>query len=437
MKARLASLNPELQKNIWIGLSTLKVWLLLGVHLLFYSLSIVSGASEIEVFRAFAAQSAALLVILGIVVASRVTASMREEMRDHTWDWLRLSSLTPTQIVLGKLFGAAALWWIAIIVNGLVYIVSSQRLGLPQSLVYQICLYFGALLMTTGCGILLVNLINRGGIVLVIVLIGLVSTPFSILVERTNYHGVWWGIEVAREDLLACWAPLWGLFFIWLAIRMLRRRMLIESFPIELLALLLLMLLFASGLVLPLASTQRTIFTAAQMMFWMSLVCSFLAAVMVPPSRPHIARLLVRIDRAQRRRFFSDLPGWTVPFCCALISCGICAVTGGATDDSALFFPGVILVNLSALMFCARDIAALHWRAFRVDAEKRDMFIVVAYMALLYGLLPMFAALLFNGSELFIPFANTHTEQVVSVVSLSLQAALVIWLALTAWRSRT
>ena len=436
MKISLASINPEFQKNIWVGISALKVWLLLGVHILFYSLSIISGASHERILHAFTAQSAALLIILAIVVVSRVTASMREEMREHTWDWLRLSALTPTQIVLGKLFGAPALWWIAIAVNGCVYVATFYLLDLQRNLAYEGAIYLGSILATCGCGILLVNLINRGGIVLLVVLIAIFSTPFSMLVNRANYYGAWWGIQLTQEELLTCWAPLSGLFSIWLSIRMLRRRMLIESYPVELLFLLLLMLVFSSGFFLPLSDLQLSVFTAAQFMFWISLGCSFLAAIVVPPSRPQVARLIGRLERAQRRRFISDLPGWAVPFICAIISLIVCAFTNSASENNAMFYDGVLLLNIAAIMFCGRDIAALHWRAFRVDAEKRDMFIVVAYVALLYGLLPMFAGLLFGGSALFLPMGVVRREQVLSVTSLSIQAAVVTWLALIAWRSR-
>lgn len=436
MKAYFAPINPELQKNIWIGLSATKVWLLLAVHFLFYALVLVSGATQEATFKAYAAQSAALLLIFGVVVASRVTASMREELRDHTWDWLRLSSLTPTQIVLGKLFGAAAMWWIAIFVNAVIYVFTFQDLASLHSLSYHIAVYLGAVVTAAGCGTLLVNLINRGGLVLVIVLLGIVSTPISMLMGRANFQGLWWGCAVTQEQLAIWWFPLGALLSIWLAIRLVRRRMLIESLPIELLVLLMFTLIFSAGFFLPLENISLSVFAAAQLMFWMSLACSFLAAVMVPPSRPQVARLIGRIERSQWRRFCADLPGWAVPFICAVLSLCVCAATSSAAVGSLQFFPGIVLINLAALMFCLRDIAALHWRAFRVEAERRDLFIVVAYMALLYGLLPMFAHLLFNRENLFWPVGITQGQQLLSLASLGIQAGLVCLLTLQAWRSR-
>ena len=87
-------------------------------------------------------------------------------------------------------------------------------------------------------------------------------------------------------------------------------------------------------------------------------------------------------------------------------------------------------------MFCLRDIAALHWRAFRVEAERRDLFMAAAYMALLYALLPMFAHLLFNQENLFWPVGISQGQQLLSFASLGIQAGLVCLLALQAWKSR-
>lgn len=364
---------------------------------------------------------------------------MRDEFQGRTWDWLRLSSLTPTQIVIGKLFGAAAMWWIAICINAVIYMISSQGLNNPPNLILQGSVYLGLLIAAAGCSTIVISLMKRGSFILAVILIGSVSSPISLLMRKNEYPGVWWGWIIDQGTFGAIWCPLFGLLSIWLAIRLIRRKMLIESFPVELPILISIAFIFSAGFFLPMQSFNLTTFAGAQYLYWLALGMGFLSVIIVQPSRTHTARLFGRYENKQWRRFFADLPNWCVVIVAACISLLVCSIfySEQANISNLVSQPSVLLFDLGALCFCLRDIAALHWRAFRLDAERRDIFMVVAYMALAYGLLPMFAHLLFGAEELFLPSGTTVETQLLSVASLGIQFIIVSYLAVLAWRKRT
>ncbi len=105
-------LNPEFQRQLWLNWRpSLPLWTLGLVSLILALPWVLSNAAE----RLSNLGITALLglwgatVVYGSVLAGR---SLSEELRQHTWDWQRLSALSPWQMAWGKLLGSTLPAWL-------------------------------------------------------------------------------------------------------------------------------------------------------------------------------------------------------------------------------------------------------------------------------------------------------------------------------------
>ncbi|NWG46692.1 MAG: hypothetical protein HXY25_09120 [Alphaproteobacteria bacterium] len=103
-------MNPELQRNIWLELSPLRLLLMpVALGLIFAAAMSVGGEARLEALGQTARSLHFLIVILwGTWLAARSVVS---EVRERTWDGQRLSALGAYQLVWGKLFGATIYAW--------------------------------------------------------------------------------------------------------------------------------------------------------------------------------------------------------------------------------------------------------------------------------------------------------------------------------------
>jgi len=104
--------NPEFQRQIWLNWRPSVLVVSLGLCALILALPLTMASLD---KRAAALGMTALIglwaaaVFYGSMLAGR---SLREEASENTWDWQRLSALTPWQMGWGKLLGAAVPAWL-------------------------------------------------------------------------------------------------------------------------------------------------------------------------------------------------------------------------------------------------------------------------------------------------------------------------------------
>lgn len=104
-------MNPELERNLWLELSPSRVALMLGVLLVIFGVAwlVADAGAQPQVMAATGEILFGLIVGLwGSFKAGRAVA---DEIRERTWDFQRLSALSPLSMTLGKLFGATAYVW--------------------------------------------------------------------------------------------------------------------------------------------------------------------------------------------------------------------------------------------------------------------------------------------------------------------------------------
>lgn len=107
--------NPEFQRQLWLNWRPAQLgWsLLLTALLLATPLALVDPKDRGHVLLVSALLGLWIAACgLGSVLAGR---SLNEEARQHTWDWQRLSALTPWQMAWGKLLGAPLTAWLYVL----------------------------------------------------------------------------------------------------------------------------------------------------------------------------------------------------------------------------------------------------------------------------------------------------------------------------------
>ncbi len=118
--------NPEFKKNIWLEISTQRLIMMPLIILMVVLLASLSTMGD--TYNKLTNICYFGLVIILLLWGSKVAFSnIIQEYNDRTWDWQRMSILTPKQLMVGKLIGAPIYnWYGALISLFLVFIFGSM-----------------------------------------------------------------------------------------------------------------------------------------------------------------------------------------------------------------------------------------------------------------------------------------------------------------------
>ena len=100
--------NAEFQRQLWLNLRPSTIAWILGLCALALAAPWMMGGRHVVTSIASMGLWAAALVYGAILAAN----SMHQELRHNTWDWQRLSALTPWQMSWGKWLGATSPAWL-------------------------------------------------------------------------------------------------------------------------------------------------------------------------------------------------------------------------------------------------------------------------------------------------------------------------------------
>lgn len=102
--------NPEFRRNLWLELTPHR---LISAPV-FLALILILAASSDELGWRTPTAFAALLVFVAVTVlwgGRQTYDAMVDELRERTWDTQRMSALSPTAMVIGKLLGSTVFNW--------------------------------------------------------------------------------------------------------------------------------------------------------------------------------------------------------------------------------------------------------------------------------------------------------------------------------------
>lgn len=101
--------NPELSRNLWANFSWIGLALtifLIGNILLFAQYNFHHYSPFLNIYLL------SFLCIVGFWGTQNVINSFLQEFKQGTWDYQRLSAISPMQMLIGKLFGTACMQWL-------------------------------------------------------------------------------------------------------------------------------------------------------------------------------------------------------------------------------------------------------------------------------------------------------------------------------------
>lgn len=429
-------LNPEFERNLWLEFGARRlVWT--GVVLaLVYGVVLLTTADDGFDTRAGAMRWTGLAIFLlcGVLWASRAAGgAVLTEIGQRTWDFQRLSALTPWQMTWGKLAGAASLAGVSaatgLVVMGLFSLIDPPSRTTPFEIPILVALavFSAAASMTAALvGVRKARAEGRvaqaravwsGVIVGTFLLISFSrSAPF---LKPNGYdffgpHGAltWWGARIDWPLFaflsLAAFAA-WALVGAW---RLMRLELQMRNGPFVWAAFVLFAALWTAG------------FGAAAQQRW--LIAATLCAMTC-----YGAAFAEPADKVRMRQFAGAVRGsnWTLaqvawPGALTSLILTLLAATGAAVNIAGI---GSGVTVFAWIAFLVRDLGVIAYFRFGPRPQRGDISAVVA-LAVLYGVLGLLGGPLFSpdGHALFSPVSGNAA---VSLLSGLVQAGLAWWLA--------
>jgi hypothetical protein len=375
--------------------------LAVALSLIFAATWLVSHDSVHGLLGALSVVGTGVFLSCGGIWASRAAGgSVLDEIRGRTWDFQRLSALTPWAMTWGKLLGAASLAWIAAGAGLVCAGLGAAALENTRDALILVVGLIGLAVFLQGCamGAALVGVrkaraegrVATGGAVLLGVAGGLLL--LSALSNHLPIHGqswtggglnlfnggpvTFWGQRVYGPAFAAvslCAFAAWAVVGAW---RLMRLELQVHNSPWIWVAFLVFAGLWRAGLALPETGPAGPFLTACAVFAALTYASAF-----VEPADPVRLRRFVKVLSEGRLLGAADLaPALMFPLKLALLS-GIAAAVIPRTGIGELPGPTTIV---AILVFLIRDIGVIALFRYGPRPGRGDLSAVVA-LFLLYG----------------------------------------------------
>lgn len=458
--------NPEFRKHLKLEVNTTRLAVSLGLLLLISLLVAqdvnMNGVQEqikedfATVFRIFSTIGFFITILWGTYLAA---SSINEEVRQKTWDFVRMSSLSPAKILIGKLFGSTSLVWISTLaiilpatwLSGSFMIDGTAAVKRPEFITLlqvTVCAVLWAIL-SHAWGILMAlqamstagaekSKTNSFGIALVILLAGSfigtsIQIGFSNFTQdfpKPHLQPQWYGISMQTLDMvLLClsFATFWTIAG---AYQTLRQTLKFRDLPLPWIAFLLTTTAFLQGF--------QVDMDFADLLLWpMALSVITMGVMLMGEARDIVAykTFAARFTSGDYLNAARHLPLWMISAVYLLISIVLSLLL---LDHSLVTTLGM----LSLVMFITRDVLALHYIAWK-PGVRRPILGFIVYGFVMYFLLPLLfkefdiklAGLFFPGVGAIKQHLDPDTLYNVSYwLLLTLQIAGAAWLFRGRWQ---
>lgn len=389
-------MNPELLRNLWLELTPRRMVMMAVVLALIFLAANSTQSTRVADVAQYAFY--AIVVLWGTRDAAQ---SVVGEIRDRTWDFQRLSALTPLQMTVGKLLGATSYVWFGGLICLAVVFVSDLRVD--PSLAWRAVVHLLGVGLLTHAIAMFASLIAvrrrqtrpRYNVFLyqaagLAVGFWAAETWRSITVTPAAPIE-WWGWELEAETfylvsllLFLCWALI-GCY------RLMRLELQVENRPTVWLAFILFMAAYTSGLgyfpfiedMLPVEVTLSLRLVVASA----TLAALTYAAILFEPKDRVLYRWLIEMARTGRADLvLSRLQCWMIAYSITAIVTIVSAfhISTDVLSSTIVNAPMV----LAGLGFLTRDLGIFLYFGLGPDQKRGDIPAVVT-LAVLYVLLPI------------------------------------------------
>ena len=444
-------MNPEFERNLWLEASPRRLsWA--GVILFLVFAAVAAATPEAGRLKALSICASVIFVAAAYIWGVRnASTALLNEIGQRTWDFQRLSSLTPFAMTWGKLFGVTALPWAV----GLVALVVSMvvdPLQAPPALALR-GLAIGVLLQGLSLAAALVavrkaraegrqptmrSMVGGGIFVLAVVWSLVGSRAFGIGGGFSSMFGggmdgkmvVWWGATYSVNAFSTVAATVFAGWSFVAAWRLMRLELQLRNAPWVWAGFLVFFSLFLAGFV---PAESNTAFLRWAAGAFVGGAAAYAAAFIEPADRVRLAGFGAAVAKREWPRAFLATPLLAAPAVLVVICMLALMLTPiGEMGSEGVRRTGLNLLSPTmigaGLAFLARDVGVILYFRFGPNPRRGDFAAVVA-LILLYWIGSMFglalSASLGGGGLAF--FAPVPDHAAVSLMAGALQA-LLVWM---------
>lgn len=383
----LLSVNPELQRNLWLELSlTRLVAMPVALVVILGGVQAVAGAQD--------AAGATRFVLAGLLLfwGSRLAADgFGEEVASRTWDNQRLSAASAWSMAVGKLVGGTSYVW-----YGALLCVPALIAFSPEEALRVLEAYLIAGLIAQGSALLAVLVLHRfdpASRRAHTTIAQLIGFAFGMATAGTlpgaahslapsGAEVVWYGVTFPAESFVMSQELVAILWLVVGIVRAIRREFGHADGPLGWTILTLYGVQLAVGLVLGRAATGVRVAESLAVAALVSAALTYAGLVVTPAAPAGLRRLAASVSAGRWLAAWRNLPIW-VPSAVAAALCVAALVLDLVASAEA--GPGPLL-PLAALGFLVRDIGIVY--LVRLTWKRRTLIALAILFGLLYGLLP-------------------------------------------------
>ena len=397
-------LNPEFQRNIWLKFSPFRLIampLLLGILIFATAYFNTDWADDVS---SLGLSVYYITVILwGTYEAGQ---SFQDEVRNNTWDFQKMSQVTPRQLTLGKLLGATSYTWYygltALAVYGFCQLTGgSTNAGFSVlSLLLSGLIGHAASTLVSGLHVSramekTTGIMRKNAGTVVAFLVGFIASQAALSVsnfdvfsqKQRNISGLidWYGGAFDRTDFVLLSLCFFLFWLIMGAYRIIREELLYKVTPVWWTAFICTLMVYFSGF----DTTFDTPMEKIQFSYFFVLGLTYVTAFLEAGDLARYQRFFLAQKRKQAREAFINMPKW-VASSFVLLALYLTLLIDNAAhggNESAEKF------NLftSLALFAARDILFVHL-ALHVFRIRHVRFTLLFYYLMAYWLLPLLHA---------------------------------------------
>ena len=446
-------MNPELQRNLWLEASPKKLAWVGMVLAVIYGAALVIGGSANEqglLARALSISGAGVFAVSAFFWGPRVAGrAVGNEVMQRTWDFQRLSVLTPWEMTVGKLAGATSASWLAAL-SGLLVANTGLTMGVAgtggrPAFWWSLAALGGGVLLQAGAMAMALVGVRRaradgrppalklgwgngvGALLLISVMGRTVPGLGSAGLGSLPLGGhVWWGIYIGQTRLFAITLTVFAVWAVIAAWRLMRLELQMQNRPWAWPGFLVFASVYLAGFAVDRGAAHG--WAAASMVCGLG---AYASAFAEPADRVRLRRWVEAVRTLDWPRIYLTVPApWSALKLGALAVLGFMLTAGTLLPGQTLArmdSGALALAALAGFAFVVRDVGVIAYFRFGPRSRRGD-FGAVLGLFLLYFVGGLVGNALGGpaGASLFVP---TPGKAMVSVFSGAVMAAIAWGLA--------
>jgi hypothetical protein len=443
-------LNPEFHRYLWINFSPFKLWAMPTVLALLF---VIFADSGMQNWQAGLTMPAFYLFIFVVIIWGNYEAASASDadVSNNTWDFQKMSPMSPWQLLIGKLFGSTSFVWftgamiLAVFIFSYPYSIQmpgyeKMQDAFPEPIkpiIYMILsalaghatsFYAGLSKMKAKKSQSTTNSIF-GLAISIMFLSTLVGFEFDGALVRENKYIIWHRFEIGIHSFLLL-SLLYVLFWIIIAAqRQIRIELQYRNSPFVYVAFVVSLCVYLSGLLglsfsknLNIENILNASIAKLYFSYLIMLFSFYGSAIIDSQDLARYKRFLLALRLKNKKQIILNCPSWLalLPFAlvCYFFTAGYYFVKIETGFNTAGLF---ILAWTCFPLFIIRD--GLFWHVMMLGGAVRNvMFKISLYYLLLYALMPYFMISFIHkdyakiGLSFFYPFGDISLNIITCVV---------------------